>query len=135
MWILLSIEPAPDSSDVHLGSTYLIDDLQLSSPTGVRTEENSPVAFALGQNYPNPFNPSTTIPFDLPERSSVRLTVLNVLGQEVGDIFSGEVAAGRSSVTWSATVPSGVYFYRIEAHPIGAHAGTASQVRRMIILK
>ncbi|MGR3176895.1 MAG: choice-of-anchor D domain-containing protein, partial [Candidatus Anammoxibacter sp.] len=42
-----------------------------------------PSAYELGQNYPNPFNPSTTIPFELKTNGLVKISVINLLGQEV----------------------------------------------------
>jgi len=36
-----------------------------------------PEKFALYQNYPNPFNPTTTIKFDLPKSSDVKLVIYN----------------------------------------------------------
>jgi len=131
-WILVIISGA---DSVHLGSTFLLDDISLTDPTGVATDGSAPATFALGQNYPNPFNPSTTIPFDLPERSSVRLTVLNVLGQTVAELANREVEPGHSSLTWQASVPSGVYFYRLDAQSVSDPSRTFSSARRMVILK
>ncbi|OGU77954.1 MAG: hypothetical protein A2W11_12220 [Ignavibacteria bacterium RBG_16_35_7] len=39
--------------------------------------------YKLEQNYPNPFNPKTTIGFGIPEKGNVRLSVLNILGEEI----------------------------------------------------
>jgi hypothetical protein len=75
-----------------------------------------PVDFELFQNYPNPFNPSTTISFSLPEKSSVTLTIHNVLGQRVKTLMSCDLSAGMHSVDWDGTndtgspVVSGVYW-------------------------
>jgi len=75
-----------------------------------------PAKFDLGQNYPNPFNPSTKIKYALPTESAVRLSVYNILGEEVARLVNGLVQAGYHEISWNASqLPSGLYIYRIEA--------------------
>ncbi len=75
-----------------------------------------PHAFVLEQNYPNPFNPTTRISFTLPTAGSVRLRVMNLLGQEVTTLINGLKEAGRHSVNFNASnLPSGIYTYRLES--------------------
>ena len=91
------------------------------NPTGVDDDVPSalPHAFTVSQNYPNPFNPSTVIEYNLPYRSMVTVTVLNVLGQRVATLVDERQAAGKHQVTWGGRnadgneVASGVYFYRV----------------------
>jgi hypothetical protein len=87
-----------------------------STISAVEDEEFLPVDFVLEQNYPNPFNPRTKIMFSLAADSKVSLTVFDVLGQEVANIISGNLAAGSHELNLNAsTINSGVYFYRIDA--------------------
>lgn len=98
-------------------------------------ENSSPTVFSLDQNFPNPFNPSTTIRFSLPQSADVSLTVMNLIGERVATLLSGQVAQGSHSIQWNASgIPSGVYFYRLEAR-----AGEAGKVmietRKLLLLK
>ena len=78
-------------------------------------DKGIPAAFSLFQNYPNPFNPTTTIEFQLPERSFVKLVVFNTLGQEVAVLVNEEKGAGTHQIVWNAAqYPTGVYLYRLE---------------------
>ncbi len=71
--------------------------------------------FLLDQNYPNPFNPSTKISFSIPEPSSLRLSIYNVVGEEVAVAAEGYYQAGYHEVTFnSANLPSGVYLYKLQ---------------------
>ena len=75
----------------------------------------------LAQNYPNPFNPATKISFDLPHSGQVLLIVNNVRGELITILVDGFMASGHHEITWDGQddqgqeMPSGVYFYRIEA--------------------
>ena len=88
-----------------------------------------PITFALHQNYPNPFNPMTTIEFALPEESKVKLTIYNIRGQEAAALLDGYLEAGYHTVVWNAeNMPSGVYFYSLEA-------GGFKAVRKCVMVK
>jgi len=80
-----------------------------------RKNAAAPSAFALSQNFPNPFNPTTTISFDLPEKSRVRLSLANVLGKEMRKIADVDYPAGHHQVVLNAAdLAAGIYLYRIE---------------------
>ena len=89
----------------------------------------APKAFTLGQNYPNPFNPITTIEFSLNNASAVKLTVYDILGQEVATLVNGFKPVGSHKVQWSANkMPSGIYYYRLEADGL-------SKTHKMVLMK
>ncbi len=86
--------------------------------TGVReiVKNTIPENFDLSQNYPNPFNPATKIQFSLPNAAKIKLTVFNILGQQVEVLVDGFRNAGTYEVTWNASNhPSGVYIYTIQS--------------------
>jgi hypothetical protein len=100
----------------------------------IEVEILAPVEFALDQNYPNPFNPSTKIDFNLAVDSKVKLTVFNMLGEEVETLLNSEMSAGLHSVDYTASgLNSGVYFYRIDA--VGVDGTEFSSVKKMILTK
>jgi hypothetical protein len=83
----------------------------------------------MDQNYPNPFNPSTQITYQIPERSTVRLRVFDVLGKEVATLVNTEQAGGYHSVQFDAEgLRSGVYFYTLTA-------GRFSSTRKMLLVR
>ena len=88
-----------------------------------------PVIYSLYQNYPNPFNPSTTIRYEIPERSLVTIKVYDVLGNEVETLVNEEKQSGEFEVEFNANnLPSGIYFYRLKA-------GVFNETKKMILLK
>ena len=80
-----------------------------------------PEGFVLDQNYPNPFNPSTSIQYGLDKDTQVKLTIYNMLGQEVRTLVDGFQSAGFKSVSWDGRdalgqpVSAGVYLYKLQA--------------------
>lgn len=106
-------------------------------PVGVNTDNSLRAIheFTLDQNYPNPFNPSTTIRFSIPERSRVRVTIFNLLGQQVAELANEEMSAGNFARTWSANVASGLYLYKIEAVSVGDPGKRFVEMKKMILLK
>jgi hypothetical protein len=81
---------------------------------------NTPGQFALAQNYPNPFNGCTQITFSLPVSENIVLSIFDLLGRKVIDLFSGPADAGKTEIIWDGrnscgeSMVSGVYFYRLE---------------------
>ncbi|MGH1362543.1 MAG: peptidoglycan DD-metalloendopeptidase family protein [Calditrichia bacterium] len=93
-----------------------------------------PVTSELVQNYPNPFNPETTIAYTVNRPGSVRLTIFNLLGEEIRQLVDVNQSSGRYSVKWDgrnnegATVGSGVYLYRLETVEL-------TETRRMTLVR
>ncbi|MDI6765849.1 MAG: T9SS type A sorting domain-containing protein [Bacteroidota bacterium] len=104
-------------------------------------EDKLPITFSLHQNYPNPFNPITKIEYSLPVVSRVKLTIYNVLGQEVIKLVDEIQDPGVKIVRWNSfnnyggSVASGVYFYRLEATSINQPSKSFTQVRKMLLLR
>lgn len=66
--------------------------------------------------YPNPLNSSTHIYFVLPVDSRVRLQIYNLAGQLVETVIDESMEAGPHVANWNTQhVPSGVYFYQLQA--------------------
>jgi hypothetical protein len=97
--------------------------------TSVSEAKPLPREFALNQNFPNPFNPSTTLSYDIPIATVVRVSVLDILGREVALVVEEPQDPGSYKVTFNATrLASGVYFCRLQA------AGTAL-TRRLLLVR
>ncbi len=96
-----------------------------------RSDEESdlPLYFDLSQNYPNPFNPVTSIRYQLPVASDVRLEVFDIIGRRVAVLVNEQVQAGRYTIQFDASgFASGVYFYRLQA-------GSFVQTRKLTVIK
>jgi hypothetical protein len=95
----------------------------------VEVDINAVTEFTLNQNYPNPFNPSTKISFTLPQSTSVKLSVFNLLGEKVVELVNEVKSAGFYEVDFSGSnLTSGMYLYRLEA-------GEFVSTRKMTLIK
>jgi hypothetical protein len=97
--------------------------LIVGSPDFVEKQSDiplQPVEFGLSQNYPNPFNPRTTIEYSLPKNGRVRLTVYNLLGQQIRTVLDMDEKKGYHKAAWDGDndrglrAASGIYIYRLE---------------------
>jgi hypothetical protein len=88
-----------------------------------------PNEFSILQNYPNPFNPSTKIDFILPAYEKVKLTIFDNTGREIKTLLNEYLEAGYYSREFDASgLPSGVYFYKI-------NAGNNLVTKKMLLVK
>ena len=95
-----------------------------------------PTTYYLSDNFPNPFNPSTKIKYSIPNTSKLLIKVYDILGNEIEILVNEEKPAGTYEITWYAEkLSSGIYFYRLQAVPIGRQAGSFVETKKMILLK
>ena len=115
------------------GGAFVFLNQGVPAATAIAAETAAtPTALALGANYPNPFNPATTIPLVVPaEAGEVDVTIYNVLGQPVRQVWNGPLAAGEHRLTWDGrdgqgqSVAAGVYLYQLQV-------GDQTRIRKMV---
>jgi len=109
-----------EASKAEIIST--IEQLLMTSEVD-RIDGSAPSTFALLQNFPNPFRDETILTFHVPlsKNGRIKLTVYNLLGQEIRALVDQDLTAGTYRSTWDGRdaagrrVAGGVYFYRLEA--------------------
>ena len=108
--------------DSALGGVHVLKNSGVGQPTAVMTSAVArPTQYRLGDSYPNPFNPAVVIPLDLAtDAAGVSLTVYDVLGRRVRQLWQGSLRAGTHRFVWDGhdaagkAVAAGVYLYRVE---------------------
>lgn len=123
---------SPDASTIFPQS-FIVDYVRVYQKNSLSTppQKAKPTSFSLAQNYPNPFNPTTTVGYQLPEASDVKLEIFDVLGRSVVTLVNQRQNAGAYSVTLNASaynLSSGMYFYKLRA-------GDFIETRKMILTK
>ena len=98
-----------------------------SADVGINYHSNSEMI--LHQNYPNPFRGETTFSFDLPLATNVKISIIDIMGRDLGTIADQHYNAGAHSLNWQAgDLPQGRYFYRIQTDQY-------TEVKSMMIVK
>ena len=91
-----------------------------SEVTGIDPFNSASAQSVLMENYPNPFSESTTIPYHLKEASIVRITVFNILGEQITTLVYQHQVAGDYTVEWHAAdsrgyaLENGIYIVSME---------------------
>ena len=112
---------------LNAGEFHIFTDRKVESPeVGIITDIKEeivklPKEFKIHNAYPNPFNPSTTISFELPKKSDVKLSIYNIQGKEVWTQSQSPLRmnAGTCEVKWNGVdnhdqiLSTGVYFVKI----------------------
>ncbi len=95
--------------DISVGNICVLS-LRAISTTGQK--------FQIGQNYPNPSSNQTTIDLSVAFEVPTKLTLYNSMGEVVDVLLNEQIPAGSYQIDLSTNnLPSGTYFYRIEAGP------------------
>jgi len=98
-----------------------------------RVSPDLPAVFALHSAHPNPFSRSTSIRFDLPRPSDVRIEVFDVQGRRIAVVTNARYEAGRQLVRWTGDTDgggraaAGIYLCRMKA-------GAFESEKRMTLL-
>jgi hypothetical protein len=109
-------------NDTLRESTALTDslgDYSIDLVTGIGESDFTRQSFTLNTNYPNPFSSHTFISYQLRHPSTVSLSIVNVLGQEIWNASFVQEFPGFHSMTWDGTdhrgkrAPAGVYFCQV----------------------
>ena len=99
-------------------------------PIGINSNgSETPEQYELGQNYPNPFNPVTKINYSLPKNAYVKVNVYDASGKLIRKLVDSFESAGNKTISFNASeLPSGVYFYTLQA-------GEYYESKKMILVK
>ncbi len=101
----------------------------ISTTTGIKEPNSYAENFVLYPAYPNPFNPKTTIRYELPKSSIVKIEVFDVFGQSVVTLVDKRKPAGYHTVDFDGSnLASGIYLYRIQASDF-------VHVKKMVLMK
>ncbi|MBN1350956.1 PKD domain-containing protein [candidate division KSB1 bacterium] len=123
----------------------------------VASTPSSPLSFQLEQNYPNPFsagaassngmNSKTAITYSLPHHSEIKITIYNLLGQQVRMLVDKTQEPGTFKCFWDGKdqtgqdVSSGIYIYTIQAQPpalsaeIDSNQKSFSDSKKLLLLR
>lgn len=129
-----------DSADAWSASSVIggTPGRQNSSNTHSESNASAVISLQLEQNYPNPFNPITHIPYTLPKPALVELRILNIRGQVIQTLYSGEATPGSYLALWDGRdtnglpMSSGVYFVALDVKESGR---VIRQTQKMILMK
>lgn len=120
----------------YLGNAAKISGMMLyeRSSLDIADETMPSISPILHQSYPNPFTPHTSIAFNLPKQTALKLEVYNLKGQKVRELFSGSLAAGDQQRLWDGkddngkSLAAGIYLYRLSSD-------SGSWVRKCLYVK
>lgn len=90
--------------------------------------------YSIEQNFPNPFNPVTSIRFNIPEESTVKILAVDALGQIVAELVDEIKPSGIHSQWWNASnLASGVYLIKMSAQSVVSNKSYSQTIKTILI--
>lgn len=116
-----------------IGSFTYSDTITVFFVTAIRElNDISEPNFYLFQNYPNPFNSLTKIKFAVNKRSDIKLSIFDLLGNEIFNLVNKEMQPGVYEVDFNSglfpELTSGIYLYKLSG-------GDFSETKKFVLLK
>lgn len=111
-----------------------IYEILVNNPVGVGQLETESRVMRLEQNSPNPFRSETILGFRIPRPTAAEISIFDASGREVMSTGSINYEPGIHNFAWDGRdndgelVPSGSYFYRLEASDF-------LQTRKMVLVR
>ncbi len=98
------------------GSNFYLDAVRVSSSGGVGI--NDELAKSINFNVaPNPFNTTTELSFELNKSSEVNISVIDILGRNIGTLLKANTNVGSHIVNLDRNalgLNNGIYFVKVE---------------------
>lgn len=96
---------------------------------GINNVTTSSQSITLFQNYPNPVSSMSTIAFEVPEKSSIKIEIYDSFGNKIRELVNGNFPSGKHQIQLNvAGFPDGVYYYRLES-------ATQILTKKLLVLK
>lgn len=115
-------------SDIYLAKAYLNGITPISDPVEIPVQ-----AFSMNC-YPNPFNPEVNIDFYLPKDEKIEVSIYNIKGQRVKNLYKGNLEKGNHHYLFKGkdqsnkALASGIYFVKVAGNQ-------TSHLHKIIMLK
>ncbi len=87
-----------------------------SFTTGINDVTNPSQSISLFQNNPNPVSSITTIAFEVPVQSTIKIDIYDSFGKKIRELVNGNFPSGKHQIQLNiAEFPDGIYYYRLES--------------------
>ncbi|UCE04779.1 MAG: CotH kinase family protein, partial [bacterium] len=127
---ILAVEKSKPNHD-----SSTTEDLTIFDESDNGTEDQSElIDHPIFSNFPNPFNERTCVVYKLFSPSHVRLTIYNIMGEEIKTLVNEWKPVGSYQMSWDGrdsdglTVPSGIYIIQMRSD-------VSNQSRKIILMK
>jgi hypothetical protein len=127
---------ATDSNNDFVTCTFVVEGGTTCCEDAVKVGIESPKEFSLDQNYPNPSNPTTNIMFSVPQSSSVKIAIYDMLGREIVTLVNADYMPGYYIVPFDGSkLASGTYMYRMTTQSLSGDHKNFTSTKKLILVK